>query len=191
MRPERPVRAYAAGDRCARYPASGRGRQRVARPGSAALAFALVSSDPAKAVCEDVFAITIPVRVYELDTQGHLNSAVFLQYAEHARWEHLAANGITIDGLHGMGAGPLFLESTIRCLAEVRAADALTVTVAYEFSDAHPKTFVIEQTFCRTDGVQAATLSSRCGLLDLTTRRLVRDPRERLDALSPGFTARH
>lgn len=39
---------------------------------------------------QGIFEMRIPVRVYELDTQGHLNSAVFLQYAEHARWEHLS-----------------------------------------------------------------------------------------------------
>lgn len=135
----------------------------------------------------DTFQIRIPVRVYELDTQGHLNSAVFLQYAEHARWEHLAASGISAQDLLASGIGPVFLESTIRWTAEVRAGDALTVTVDYEFGDNGGKTFLIDQAFRRDDGAPAASLSSRCGLLDLTTRRMVPNPRGRLEQLSPGF----
>ena len=46
-------------------------------------------------VMEDVFSVRVKVRGYELDTQGHLNWAEYLHYAEHARWEFLAAAGIT------------------------------------------------------------------------------------------------
>lgn len=31
------------------------------------------------------FSVDVTVRGYELDTQGHLNRAGYLQYAEHAR----------------------------------------------------------------------------------------------------------
>jgi acyl-CoA thioester hydrolase len=140
-------------------------------------------------VGQATFEIRIPVRVYELDTQGHLNSAVFLQYAEHARWEHLSTAGISVEALLGSGVGPVFLESTIRWTAEVLAGDALTIDVIYEFSDEASKTFLIHQTFRRDDGTTAAQLTSRCGLLDLETRRMVADPRGRLDAISPGFSA--
>jgi YbgC/YbaW family acyl-CoA thioester hydrolase len=35
------------------------------------------------------------VRGYELDSFGHVNHAVYVQYLEHARWEMLAAEGVT------------------------------------------------------------------------------------------------
>ena len=38
---------------------------------------------------DDVFSVRVKVRGYELDTQGHLNWAEYLHYAEHARWEFL------------------------------------------------------------------------------------------------------
>lgn len=37
------------------------------------------------------FTVRVTVRAYELDTQGHLNSAVYHQYGDHARWECLRA----------------------------------------------------------------------------------------------------
>lgn len=51
------------------------------------------------AVVGDPFQVRIRVRGYELDTQGHLNQAVYLQYGEHARWECLRAAGISPDKL--------------------------------------------------------------------------------------------
>jgi acyl-CoA thioester hydrolase len=48
----------------------------------------------AAGVIETPFAVRIAVRGYELDSNGHLNRAVYLQYAEHARWEQLRASGI-------------------------------------------------------------------------------------------------
>ena len=87
----------------------------------------------------DPFRVRVTVRGYELDTQGHLNQAVYLQYAEHARWECLRASGIG-------------------------------------------------QEFTRADGTPVASVSGVGGLLDLTARRLVSDPRERFRALAtdPG-----
>lgn len=137
----------------------------------------------------DGFAVTIPVRAYELDTQQHLNSAVYFQYAEHARWEHLASLGIGLEDLLATGVGPVFLESTIRWHHEVRSGDTLTVGVAYAWGDKLAKTFRIDQAFRLPGGVLAAELTSRCGLLDLTTRRLVSDPRARLATLTARATA--
>lgn len=130
------------------------------------------------------FAIAIDVRVYELDTQGHLNSAVYLQYAEHARWQHLALHGITVERLIASGVGPVFLESTIRWHHEVRAGDTVSVGVRYDWPEHTSKTFLIHQEFRLANGNLAAQLTSCCGLLDLDRRRLVPDPRARLDALA-------
>ncbi|CAO0827389.1 Thioesterase OS=Streptomyces microflavus OX=1919 GN=Smic_02130 PE=4 SV=1 [Streptomyces microflavus] len=52
------------------------------------------------------FSVDVTVRGYELDTQGHLNQAVYLQYAEHARWELLRAAGLPQEKLLADGIGP-------------------------------------------------------------------------------------
>lgn len=53
----------------------------------------------------DPFQVRIKVRGYELDTQGHVNQAEYLHYAEHARWELLQAAGITQDTLAAQASG--------------------------------------------------------------------------------------
>ncbi|MDH6465855.1 acyl-CoA thioester hydrolase [Micromonospora sp. A200] len=134
----------------------------------------------------DPFTVRIAVRGYELDTQGHLNQAVYLQYAEHARWECLRAAGISQDRLIATGVGPVALEVTLRYLRELRGGDE--VDVSCEFHWGEGRTFRIEQDYRRLDGTQVATVTGVGGLLDLSTRRLVADPRKRFRELAtePG-----
>jgi len=137
------------------------------------------------------FSVTIEVRVYELDGQGHVNSAVYHQYAEHARWCFLAAAGIDHAALLTSGVGPVFLESTIRYRRELSAGEQIEVSC--ELRDpGDSRTFLIPQRIRLTDGTPAAELESVCGLLDLQRRKLVADPLQHLASLATdpaGFLA--
>ncbi|MEV5977342.1 thioesterase family protein [Streptomyces sp. NPDC052114] len=128
------------------------------------------------------FSVRVGVRGYETDSQGHLNQAVYLQYAEHARWSLLRAAGIEQTDLLDKGVGPVVLENTVRYLRELRAGDETTVSCAFVWGER--KTFGVEQTVTRADGMVAATVTSVGGLLDLKERRLVADPREYFRALA-------
>ena len=128
------------------------------------------------------FQVRIGVRGYELDTQGHLNQAVYLQYAEHARWEYLRAAGVSQDALLASGVGPAALESTIRFRRELRAGDEVDVSCSFVWGDG--KTFRIEQDFRRPDGTLVAEITSLARLLDLEERRLVADPARRFRSLA-------
>jgi acyl-CoA thioester hydrolase len=128
------------------------------------------------------FTTRVAVRGYELDTQGHLNQAVYLQYAEHTRWEMLRAAGIPGDKLRESGVGPVQLEFTIRFKRELRGGDEIDVSCAFIFGDR--KVFQVRQEFRKMDGTLAAELNGAVGLLDLTERRLITDPVGRLRALA-------
>ncbi|AXE89696.1 acyl-CoA thioesterase [Streptomyces sp. Go-475] len=133
------------------------------------------------------FSVPMTVRGYETDVQGHLNQAVYLNYAEHARWSLLEAAGISQAGLISQGVGPVALETTIRYKRELLAGDEVEVTCAFEWGDG--KTFRIEQTVRKPDGTVAAEITAVGGILDLKERRLVADPAEvfRKLAADPGL----
>ncbi|MFJ3336379.1 acyl-CoA thioesterase [Streptomyces sp. NPDC086766] len=133
------------------------------------------------------FSVRVTVRGYETDTQGHLNQAVYLNYAEHARWSLLRAAGISQAGLVARGIGPVALETTIRYRRELLAGDEVDVTCAFEWGGG--KTFRIEQTIRKSDGTVAAEITAVGGLLDLKARKLVPDPREHFKELTtdPGL----
>lgn len=127
-------------------------------------------------VVTEQFSVPVTVRGYETDVQGHLNQAVYLNYAEHARWALLHAAGISQTGLTSKGVGPVALETTIRYKRELLAGDEVEVTCAFTWGGG--KTFTIEQTIRKTDGTVAAEITAVGGILDLQERRLVARPDE-------------
>ncbi|MFF4121381.1 acyl-CoA thioesterase [Streptomyces sp. NPDC001714] len=122
------------------------------------------------------YSVRVTVRGYETDVQGHVNQAVYINYAEHARWSLLQAAGVTQAELIGRGVGPVGLETTIRYKRELLAGDEVDVTCAFEWSGG--KTFRILQKITKADGTLAAEVDAVGGLLDLKARKLVADPRE-------------
>jgi len=130
----------------------------------------------------DAFSVRVKVRGYELDAQGHLNWAEYLHYAEHARWECLAAAGITQDALIATGFGPVVLDLRVRFRRELRGGDEVDVTCAFDFGNS--RLYDIKQEFRRADGQACASLTSTCGLLDLRERKLTTDPGKHFLALA-------
>ncbi|SFY08401.1 acyl-CoA thioesterase [Streptomyces atratus] len=128
------------------------------------------------------FFVDVTVRGYELDTQGHLNQAVYLQYAEHARWELLRAAGLPQDKLLASGVGPVALETTVKFLRELRGGDRVRVTCRFEYGEG--KTFTVAQQILKEDGTVAAEVTGVAGMLDLTARKLVADPAAHLASLA-------
>ncbi|ARP73065.1 thioesterase [Streptomyces pluripotens] len=120
------------------------------------------------------FSVHVTVRGYETDVQGHLNQAVYINYAEHARWSLLRAAGVTQTGLIAQGVGPVALETTIRYRRELLAGDEVDVTCAFEWGGG--KTFRIRQEVRRADGTVAAEITAVAGLMDLKERKLIADP---------------
>jgi acyl-CoA thioester hydrolase len=130
----------------------------------------------------EAFRVRVKVRAYELDTQGHLNWAEYLHYAENARWELLAAAGIGQDALLATGIGPAALNVNLAFRHELRGGDEVDVSCVFSWGSG--KTFQVVQNFTRADGVLAAELTSTAGFLDLAQRRLVPDPGKHLRALA-------
>jgi acyl-CoA thioester hydrolase len=128
------------------------------------------------------FSIRVTVRNYEIDFMGHVNHAVYHQYAEHARAEHLRAAGFDLIEQRRSEVGVVLLESRIRYLRELTLGDEVEVTSDIEFGTG--KTFRIEHLLLREDGSRSAELNCVMGLLDTRARRLLPNPKDRLLALT-------
>lgn len=132
---------------------------------------------PASAAAEPrPFAVPVTVRGYETDAQGHLNQSVYLQYAEHARWSLMQAAGIRQADLLAKGVGPVTLENTVKYRRELHAGDEVEVSCAFRWDGS--KIFHVRQFVRRVaDGVVAAEVTGKAGVLDLSARRLLDDAR--------------
>lgn len=69
----------------------------------------------------------IEVRSYELDSFGHVNHAVFLNYLEYGRFELLRAVGLPPESLPERGLGVYVVRLEIDYLKEARVGDRLLV----------------------------------------------------------------
>lgn len=128
------------------------------------------------------FTVRIAVRAYELDSLGHLNQAVYHSYAEHARTELLRRIGLPVSVVLATGIAAVLLTGTMRYQAELRADDEVDVSAAMRFGEG--KTFHVMSTFTKPDGTVSAEFDGTFGLMDLTARKLLADPRGRLKAVS-------
>ncbi|HEX5406183.1 MAG TPA: acyl-CoA thioesterase [Pseudonocardiaceae bacterium] len=137
-----------------------------------------------------MFSVRIAVRAYELDPLGHVNQAVYHSYAEHARTEMLRSVGLPMDAVLRTGVAPVLLTGTMKYLRELRADEEIDVSAAMSFGDG--KTFHVDTVIRKADGTVSAEFTGTFGLMDLTARRLVADPKGRLAGLSsdePAFLA--
>lgn len=73
----------------------------------------------------------ITVRGYELDSYGHVNNAVYLQYYEQARWEMMKELGF-LDRLKESGLSVVVVESFVRYMRELCMFDELVVESSFE-----------------------------------------------------------
>ncbi|MEV6060401.1 acyl-CoA thioesterase [Nocardia asteroides] len=128
------------------------------------------------------FSVPVLVRGYELDTQGHLNHAVYHQYGEHARWELMRAAGIPQDKFLASGIGAVVLESTIKYKRELRGGDEVTVTAECEWDGG--KVFRFRHQIIKLDGTVSAEITVVAGAMDLTERKLVPNPGEHFRSLA-------
>ena len=126
------------------------------------------------------FSIPITVRSYELDALGHVNHAVYHQYAEVARMSGFAAAGCGWDELTARGAAPVLLSTTVNFRRELRSNESVEVSCEVKFGTG--KTFNADSVITKADGTVAAEVYCVLGLMDLGARRLFPDPRTVLES---------
>ena len=73
-----------------------------------------------------MFEFHLNVRGYELDSNGHANHAVYLNYFEQARWEMFRQTGL-MDDLKKHNISPIVIELHVRYSREVVMFDDLVI----------------------------------------------------------------
>lgn len=75
---------------------------------------------------QTVFEYYVYVKGYELDSFGHMNNAVYLNYIEQAQWEILRKTD-TFSYFHDNEIVPAIIEINIRYIREAKIFDELVV----------------------------------------------------------------
>lgn len=78
------------------------------------------------------FELEMEVRDYELDFQGIVNNAVYLNYLEYTRHKYLDSKGLNFVELHRSGIDLVVARNEIDYKQSLRAGDRFVVTVSTE-----------------------------------------------------------
>ena len=147
----------------------------------AAIFSAMTSPGEAAPVAETV----ITVRTPELDSFGHVNHAVFLNYLEQARFEALAAGGFSYDNIQDRGWAIHVVRVEVDYRAELRLGDELEIKTW--ISDYRRTTMVFAQQILRSRGnVEDAVIAAESKVVGVwigTDGRPMRVPPEMKEAL--------
>ena len=73
-----------------------------------------------------MFEYQITVRGYELDSYGHVNHAVYLNYMEQARWEIIREAGL-LDQLIREGKKLVVIKVDVRYISEIKLFDKIII----------------------------------------------------------------
>jgi acyl-CoA thioester hydrolase len=125
------------------------------------------------------------VRTYELDSFGHVNNAVYLNYLEEARSEFLRQVGLSFHDLGRLGVYLVIVEAHVHYVSPAVYGDEIVLTGA--FTDVGAATVTITYTLTeRSSGRLIATAWTRGAFVHPTTGRPVRAPRAFRDAFTAG-----
>jgi YbgC/YbaW family acyl-CoA thioester hydrolase len=99
------------------------------------------------------FRTELEVRGYELDSFGHVNNAVFLNYLEVARWKMLAEEGVSLEAIRKFDRWPVIAAIDIQYRKPAFFGDRLEVET--RLAEYGRSSMRIEQTIRRGESVIA------------------------------------
>jgi len=131
-----------------------------------------------------VYSTRWPVRSYEIDQYGHVNNAVYLNYAEGLTVEHAEASGYGRAWCEAHGGGWVVRRHEIEYLRPARMGDQLDLTVRVEL--VRGVRGVRRTTIARADdGAPVTEVWSEWVWVRLGDGRPARVPRELVEVAAP------
>ncbi len=113
--------------------------------------------------------LEIVVRPTEVDVNGHVNNAKYVEYMEWGREEWYEQNGLPYDRLYALGAITVTVNLTLNFRQECRQGEFLTILTRP--GRLGRTSFVLEQEIRKPDGALAADGSVTLVTIDPATRK--------------------
>ena len=133
------------------------------------------------------FIATVHVCIYELDSFGHVNNSVYLNYMEEARSEYLKTLDLNFNDLIPHGVHLVIVESHVKYVSPSRYGDA--IQIVGRFRDVTAVSLYIDYTLTEeTTGRLIATGWTRGAFVNATTGRPTRAPQRFQDAFRKAVT---
>jgi acyl-CoA thioester hydrolase len=119
----------------------------------------------------DEFTGSYEIRWSDLDANGHVNYAAYIDAAGDLRYRFFSAHGFPPARFEQLGIGPVYTDVHARFLREVRMGE--TITITYSMSGLSPQglRWRVHHDFLKSTGKKAVALDLEGTILDLTARK--------------------
>ena len=140
-------------------------------------------SRPSTSSVSDPLIATVRVRTYELDSFGHVNNGVYLNYLEEARSEFLKQVGLSFHDLARAGVHLVIVEAHLNYVAPAFYGDEIVIAGGFTDVRSASVTITYRLTEARS-GRLLATAWTRGAFVDPGTGRPIRAPQAFRDAFT-------
>ncbi len=129
------------------------------------------------------FEMSLFTRWADLDSNGHMANAAYLDACVDVRLEYFARNGFPLERFRELAIGPVIFRDEIEYFRELRLLDPYRISLRISGVADDGSHFRLVNEYRRSDDVVAARVVSTGSWLDLRARKLVKPPTELAEAL--------
>lgn len=138
------------------------------------------------------YSSTYLIRWSDLDANGHVNYAAYINAAGDLRYAFFTEKGFPPERFVQLGIGPIYTDIHARFLREVRMGEIITITYSLTGLSPLGARWKVHHDFIKANGKKAVSLDLEGAILDLSTRKSVPPPLElsgtfNLISRSPDF----
>jgi acyl-CoA thioester hydrolase len=121
----------------------------------------------------DKYSRTYEIRWADIDANGHVNYAAYIDAAGDLRYHFFAEQGFPTARFEELGIGPIYTSINARFLREVRLGE--TVSISYSLAGLSPSgaRWKVHHDVLKANGKKAVSIELEGTILDLSTRRPV------------------
>ncbi len=116
---------------------------------------------------------TYEIRWSDLDANGHVNYAAYIDAAGDLRYRFFIQHGFPPERFAQLGIGPVYTALQARFLREVRMGETITITYCLSGLSPRGACWKVHHDVLKSNGKKAVSLDLEGRLLDLTARKPV------------------
>ena len=120
------------------------------------------------------FSRVYEIRWSDIDANGHVNYAAYIDAAADLRYHFFIRNGFPPEKFKELGVGPIYTAIQAQFLREVRMGDKVTITYALSGLSSQGGRWKVHHDVLKSNGKKAVNLDLEGTILDLSTRKPAR-----------------
>lgn len=132
----------------------------------------------------NTYSGTYEVRFSDIDANGHVNYAAYVDAAGDLRYRFFAEHGFPPGRFEQLGMGPVYTAITTQFLREVRMGETVTITFALTGLSPQGMRWKVHHDVFKSSGKKAASIDVEGIVLDLAARKPVPPTAELLEVFN-------